>query len=161
VSKSSLSAPGPRAGNEAAASHDTTVRLRFEGSRMSVFGPAPDLRTSSRRMAKSNLRALDWGVAPLPSLYSTRGICDGVPMSVVMTEHDHCLVRAGEDRCANCHGVLRPPFLEWHFGSGAVGLCAKCCQQIKHGLVADLMRIVAIAEQQARLKALGADAPLH
>ncbi len=65
-------------------------------------------------------------------------------MTVVTCKGNDLFNAADKLKCAECgEGLLPYPFLHWH---GAFCLCGKCCQNVKHGLTADLIHVAAIRE---------------
>ena len=51
-------------------------------------------------------------------------------------------------KCSTCGGKLSYPFVCWESGD-YVCICGRCCQQIKDGLMADLIQVAATWDMRA------------
>jgi hypothetical protein len=63
---------------------------------------------------------------------------------IVITSRDKEI--AGDKVCQLCHSVPKPPSLYWDGPAGELHICERCCNNIRQGLVADLIHITAISE---------------
>jgi hypothetical protein len=67
----------------------------------------------------------------------------------IYSDFNSCCTEKFKDAKCRCNACGNPlhfyPFLEWR---GAVDfyLCAECCREVKHGLIADLIQVAAIKE---------------
>jgi hypothetical protein len=64
-------------------------------------------------------------------------------MSVVTHEANDYFAAKTRQRCAECEGPLHYPFLYWN---NHLALCARCCVDMKNGLFADFVHVIAIKE---------------
>jgi len=59
-----------------------------------------------------------------------------------------------DDPCTVCGGKLWPPFLIWRCKADIL-ICGDCAENIKSGLVADLVHITAVREFQRHQPGMG------
>jgi hypothetical protein len=72
------------------------------------------------------------------------------------TRWDPTCPHPGKVRCSVCGERIQPPFMHWtcdreeedtaEIGAIDIFICAECCTQIRHGFVADLTRLDAVAQ---------------
>jgi hypothetical protein len=48
-------------------------------------------------------------------------------------------------KCSKCKRVSAFPYLHWH-GRAPLVLCGRCCREISHGFMADLIQVAAMQE---------------
>jgi hypothetical protein len=77
-------------------------------------------------------------------------------MTAVFRDGDTCYSNVGE-RCTFCNRKAAFPYVDWlPFGEpyrdenpnscGAIIICSDCCRELKRGLMADMVRVVAAAD---------------
>ena len=83
-------------------------------------------------------------------------------MTVLKTEYDYPYSSRLQKshKCSTCGGNLYFPFVCWE-GGDDVCICGKCCQQIKDGLMADMIQVAAALNAWCRPRANIEAPPLH
>jgi hypothetical protein len=72
-------------------------------------------------------------------------------MTVVLNWHDNpddWTQPRSPVKCSFCGDLVSPPFVHWScWGAKThIRICAHCCRWVRHGLMADMMRVTAICE---------------
>jgi hypothetical protein len=80
-------------------------------------------------------------------------------------EWDTALAPRPPVRCSCCAELARPPFMYWTC-EGPTGdyeglvFCTTCCEQVRHGLTADMLRVAQIAKGMEQMQQ-GMPAPMQ